>query len=76
MTYGHDEGVTQTSHRVGKLIGKLDVVMIEPATGNVSDTIESSNASLSEKTRKKLKKSKNAQLAPMHTHVKITGESR
>lgn len=52
--YGHDERVTQTGHRVSELVGELDVVVVEPATWNFSDTIESGYTCLSEKTRKEL----------------------
>lgn len=40
MTYGHDEAVRETSDGVRELVSELDVVMIQPASVNLSDTIE------------------------------------
>lgn len=47
-TYGNTEGPGKASDRVGDLIGKLDVVVVEPASRNLSEPVEASNASLSE----------------------------
>ena len=45
-TYCHDEGVGESSDGIGELMGKLDVMFIQPTTRDDSDTVESSNAGL------------------------------
>ena len=48
-TYGHDEGVAETRDGVGDLVAELDVVVVEPATGNGREAaVEAGNASLGE----------------------------
>ena len=44
------ERVTETSHAIAELVRKLDPVMVEPASRNHSDTIESGNVIGSEQT--------------------------
>ena len=46
--YGHGEAVTETGRRVGELVRKLDVVMVEPASINLSDTIKAGDGCLAE----------------------------
>ena len=47
-TYGDNKRVRNTSGGVGQLICKLNVVLIEPATVDHGDAVESCYASLSE----------------------------
>lgn len=47
-TYGHHERVRKARHRVGELVGKLNVVVVEPAAVNHGDAVETSNAGLRE----------------------------
>lgn len=47
-THGHDEGVREAGHRVRELVRELDVVVVEPAAGDLSDTIEARDALLRE----------------------------
>lgn len=50
ITYGHDEGVGQAGHGVGDLVPKLDVVVVDPASGNVGDAVEPSHTLLREES--------------------------
>ena len=47
-TYSHDEGVAETRDGVGDLVAELDVVVVEPAAGNVCDAVEAGDALLRE----------------------------
>lgn len=37
---GEDEGVGETGDAVGELVGELDVVVVEPTTGDDGETVE------------------------------------
>ena len=51
MTYGHNERVAKTCCRVRNLVPELDVVVVEPATGDGSEaTVEAGDARLGEET--------------------------
>jgi len=45
---GDDKGVAQASARIGELVGELDPVLVDPATGYDSEAIEGSDIGLSE----------------------------
>jgi hypothetical protein len=47
---GHAERVTEASHAIAELVGELDVVVVEPSTGNESDSIQCRNVICREKT--------------------------
>jgi hypothetical protein len=45
---GDDEGVGKAGDRVSELVSKLDVVVVEPASRDLGEAVEASNASLGE----------------------------
>lgn len=47
---GHDEGVGETGGGVGELVSELDVVVVEPASGNYGDAIEAGDRGLGKET--------------------------
>ena len=50
-TYGHDEGVGETRDGVSDLVAELDVVVVEPATGDGGKAaVEAGDARLGEET--------------------------
>ena len=49
-TYGHDEGVAEPGHAVRELVRELDVVVVDPTTGDDGDAVEASHARLGEET--------------------------
>lgn len=51
---GENKGVPETSGGVGELVGELDVVVVEPASGDVGDAIEACDTCLGEETGQKL----------------------
>ena len=53
-THCHNEGVGESSDGISELIAKLDVMLIQPTTGDDSDTVESSNAGLREEAGKEV----------------------
>jgi hypothetical protein len=40
---GHDKRVREPSHTVGKLVTELDVVLVDPATGNLGKAVQTGN---------------------------------
>ena len=47
-TYRHDKRVGESGDRISELIGKLDVMLVQPTPGDEGDPIESSDAGLRE----------------------------
>lgn len=45
-TDSHSKGVSEATNRVGELVTQLDIVVVEPASRNLSDAIEASDAGL------------------------------
>lgn len=45
---GDNERVGKAGNRVSELVSELDVVVVEPASRNLGETVEASNASLGE----------------------------
>ena len=45
---GHDEGVAKACARIGELVAELDVVVVEPASGDDGDVVEACDRSLGE----------------------------
>jgi hypothetical protein len=43
-TYRHDERVGKSRDEIRELMGKLDVMLVQPTTGNDGDPVESSDA--------------------------------
>lgn len=51
-TYGHDEGVAHAGDGVGDLVAELDVVVVEPASGDGRGAVEAGDARLREEASK------------------------
>lgn len=49
-TYSHHEGISETSSRVCNLVTKLDPVVVEPTSRNISKAIEPSDTGLCEES--------------------------
>ena len=47
---GDDEGVGKAGDGVSELVGKLDVVVVEPSSRNLGEAVEARNASLGKET--------------------------
>ena len=53
-THRNNEGVSESGGGISELMAKLDVVVVQPTTGDFSDAVESSDAGLGEETRKEV----------------------
>jgi len=53
-THCNNEGVAESGGRISELIRKLNVVLVQPTTWNVSDSIKSSHAGLREEACKEV----------------------
>lgn len=50
----NNEGVRESGGGISELMAKLDVVVVQPTTGDFSDAVESSDAGLGEETCKEV----------------------
>ena len=53
-TYGHNEGVGESGDGISELMGKLDVMLVQPTTRNDGNSVESSDAGLRKDAREEV----------------------